>query len=131
MGTPDTWYAYFHVRGSFDPDEVTRRVGVAPTKIAREGDAIGSTAKRRPCSVWALNSRLEQTAPLEQHVQDVLDQLDANKVVFEQLSRELDGTMQLVGYFSEREPGVHFEQELVNRIAQYALSIDCDFYNCR
>jgi|SRR5215469_7799748 len=43
MGMPDTWYAYFHVRGSFDPDDVTRRVAVTPTKIAREGETIDST----------------------------------------------------------------------------------------
>jgi hypothetical protein len=73
MSAPDTWYAYFHIRGSFDPDVITRRVGVTPSKIAREGDAIGSTTKRRPCSLWALHSRLDRTAPLEQHVQDVLD----------------------------------------------------------
>jgi len=101
MGTPDTWYAYFHVRGSFDPDDVTRRMGVTPTKIAREGETIGSANTGRPCSLWALHSRLKQTAPLERHVQDVLDQLDENKVAFEQLSRELDGTLQLVGYFAE------------------------------
>jgi hypothetical protein len=130
MGTPDTWYAYFHVRGSFDPDDVTRRVGVTPTKIAQEGEAIRSTNKGRPCSQWALHSRLKHTAPLEEHVQDVLDQLDVNKAVFEQLSRELDGTLQLVGYFAEREPGVHFEREILERVARYALSIDCDFYNC-
>jgi len=39
--------------------------------------------------------------------------------------------MQLVGYFKEREPGVHFEREVVQRIADYGLSIDCDFYNRR
>ncbi len=60
---------------------------------------------------------------------DVLDQMDANKSAFEELSRELGGMMELVGYFSEHEPGIHFERVIVERIAKYALSIDCDFYN--
>jgi len=130
MGTPDTWYAYFHLRGSFDPDEVTRRVGVSPTETAREGDAIGSTSKKRPCSLWALHSRLERSAPLERHVEDVLDQLDTNRLAFEELSRELGGTMELVGFFRECEPGVALEREIVERMARYALMLDCDFY-CR
>jgi Domain of unknown function (DUF4279) len=130
METSDTQYAYFHVRGSFDPDEVTRRVGLVPTETAREGDVIGSTTKKRPCSLWALHSRLERRAPLEQHVQDVLDQLDANKMAFEALSRELGGTMELVGYFHECEPGVALERQIVERLAGYALTLDCDFY-CR
>jgi hypothetical protein len=36
--------------------------------------------------------------------------------------------MQLVGYFREIEPGVHFDAEIVERIAAYSLAIDCDFY---
>lgn len=131
MGTPDTWYAYFHVRGSFDPDEITGRVGVTPTEVAREGDAIGGTTKRRPCSLWALHSRLAASAPLELHVTDVLDQLDTNRLAFEELSRELGGTMELVGFFREHEPGVCLEREIVQRMARYDLALDCDFYNYR
>ena len=104
MQKPDTWYAYFHVRGSFDPDDITRRVGVSPTEIRREGDAIGTTSKKRPCGLWALHSRLNPSAPLDEHVRVVLDQLDSSKIAFEKLSRELGGTMQLVDYFRDVNP---------------------------
>jgi hypothetical protein len=129
MQNRDTWYAYFHVRGSFDPDEITRRLGVKGTKVAREGDAVSRTSKKRPCSRWELHSRLGTCASLDEHVKDVLDQLDANKAAFEEVSRSFGGTMQLVGYFRDVNPGVHFESEIVRRIAQYGLEIDCDFYN--
>jgi hypothetical protein len=130
MQNPDTWYAYFHVRGSFDPDDITRRLGVRPTKTAREGDAIGDTSKKRPCSRWELHSRLAPAASLEEHVKDVLDQLDSNKAAFGQVSREFGGTIQLVGYFRDVNPGVHFDSQIVRRTADYGLCIDCDFYNC-
>jgi hypothetical protein len=68
-------------------------VGVSPTETKREGDAIGTTSKKRPCSLWALRSRANPSAPLDEHVRDVLDQLDSNKAVFEKLSREFGGTM--------------------------------------
>ena len=129
MPEPDSWYAYFHVKGSFDPDAITRRVGVSPTEAKREGEAIGTTSKKRPCSLWTLHSRLSPAAPLDEQVRDVLDQLDSNKVVFETLSREFGGTMQLVGYFRDVNPGVHFDLETVRRRADYGLCIDCDFYN--
>jgi hypothetical protein len=70
------------------------------------------------------------SAPLDEHVRDVLDQLDSNKAAFERLSLELGGTMQLVGYFRNVNPSVHFDLEAVRRIADYGLCIDCDFYNC-
>jgi hypothetical protein len=103
---------------------------VTPSKTAREGDAIGTTTKNRPGSHWALHSRLGASASLEEHVKDVLDQLDANKTAFEELSRKLGGTMQLVGYFRDVNPGVHFDLEIIRRIVEYGLCIDCDFYNC-
>ena len=124
MQKPDTWYAYFHVRGSFDPDDVTRTVGVTPTETKREGDAIGTTSKKRSCSLWALHSRVDPAAALDEHVRDVLDQLDSNKSGFEKLTRELGGTMQLVGYFRDVNPGVHFDLETVRRSADYGLCID-------
>jgi len=128
MSTRDTWYAYFGITASFDPAEITRRIGMSPTYAVRHGDP-GRYTKAVKCSRWELRSRAEETAPIEEHVKDVLDQLDTNKTGFVQLSRELVGTMQLVGFFCEREPGVHFDQETVQRIAEYSLCIDCDFYN--
>jgi hypothetical protein len=130
MQRPDTQYAYFHVRGSFDPEDVTRRVGVTPTETKREGDVIAATSKKRPCSLWALHSRVNPSAPFDEHVRDVLDQLNSSKAAFEKLSHQLGGTMQLVGYFRDVNPGVHFDLETVRRSADYGLCIDCDFYNC-
>ena len=60
----------------------------------------------------------------------VLSVIDANKAAFAELSRELGGTMQLVGYFRDVNPGVHFDLEVGRRMAEYGLCIDCDFYNC-
>jgi hypothetical protein len=128
MATPDTWYAYFCVKGSFEPDDITRRGGIPPTYAVKKG-AAGRYIKEAKWSIWQLHSRSGAQESLELHVKDVLDQMDANKSAFEELIRDLGGTMQLVGYFCEREPGIHFEQEIVERIAKYALSIDCDFYN--
>ena len=74
MSTPDTWYAYFGISGSFDPAEITRRIGVSPSYEIWLGEP-GRYAKAVKCSRWQLRSRLETTDPLENHVRDVLNQL--------------------------------------------------------
>jgi hypothetical protein len=79
--------------------------------------------------VQPLGTPFEASAPLEEQVKDVLDQLDANRVALGELSRELGGTMQLFGYFRDVNPGVHFDLEVVRRLAEYGLCIDGDFYN--
>ena len=117
MGLLDTRFAYFFFDGSLDSVEVTWKDGFLPSKRKR--------------SMWKLRSRLDLHAPLESHVNDILDQLDANKNEFLELSRELGGTMQIVSYFSENEPGIHFDQKTVSRIAEYSLCITCNFYSFR
>jgi len=93
-----------------------------------EGDAIAGSQTLRKCSLWELHSRLERTATLEQHVSDVLAQLDMNREAFKLLSDELGGVMELVGYFNAHYPGLTFDRDVVERLAQYSLSLDCDFY---
>ena len=121
-------YAYFYVAGSFNPAQITERVGVVPTKSCVEGDVIERTKMLQKCSRWQLYSRLEKTATLEQHVLDVLAQLDAKSSAFKQLSGELGGVMELVGYFYADYPGLTFERDVIGRLAEYSLSVDCDFY---
>jgi Domain of unknown function (DUF4279) len=82
----------------------------------------------RKCSRWELHSRLATTARLEEHVVDVLTQLDENRNAFKQLSAELGGVMELVGYFHTDYPGLTIERDVIARLAEYSLSIDCDFY---
>jgi Domain of unknown function (DUF4279) len=121
-------YAYFMVSGSFNPAQITERMGVNPTESPLEGELIKGSKMVRKCSRWILRSRLDTTATLEEHVSDVLAQLDAKKEEFRQLSAELGGVMELVGYFHADYPGLTLERDVVARLSEYSLSVDCDFY---
>src|SRR5271169_2818876 len=104
MTKENEYYAYVTVVGSFDPDQITQRAGIAPTKSWRQGDLNPQSDRERTFSRWNLRSRLADTASLESHVKDVLDQLDANRSEFRKISVELEGTMQLVAYFHRDYP---------------------------
>lgn len=122
--------AYFCFDGSLDAIEIARRIGFSPATMMKPIGA-GPAGNKPQHNLWKLRSRLDLEAPLESHVKDVLDQLDANKNEFVELSRELGGTMQLVSYSRENEPGIYFDQKTVSRIAEYSLRINCNFYNFR
>jgi hypothetical protein len=121
-------YAYFHIAGSFDPADITKRVGIVPTEASAQGDPIPRSQIPTECSRWALQSRLQRSAELELHVADVLNQLDSNRAAFQKLSAEFGGVMELVGYFRAYYPGLALENNIVQRLAEYQLAIDCDFY---
>jgi hypothetical protein len=128
MGDKNECYAYFRITGSFDPAAITAKVGVEASNTTVKGEFIPRTQKRRDFSSWNLYSRLERSAALESHITDVLDQLDANKAAFRELALEHGGVIELVGYFYAFYPGIFLQHEIVERLAEYALSIDCDFY---
>ncbi len=128
MSRPNEQYAYFAVTGSFDPEEITSRAGVDPSDSWRTGDLHPRTRLECKFSRWSLHSRLPRTEPLESHIKDVLDRLDQNPEGFASLSRDHGGCMQLVGYFHEGYPGLHFDADLTVRLGKYGLSVDFDFY---
>lgn len=99
MTEPNKCYAYFTLVGDFDPNSISELVGVQPTDAWRKGDLHPRTGAERKFSRWSLRSRLNQTEPLEAHVKDVLDQLDAHAKAFRDISASKRGGMQLVGYF--------------------------------
>ncbi|HEX2329250.1 MAG TPA: DUF4279 domain-containing protein [Candidatus Angelobacter sp.] len=128
MNEKNESYAYFVIAGGFDPVDVTARVGVTPSQAWAKGDLAERTKQRRESSSWSLYSRLDRSATLESHVQDVLEQLDSNKADFRALSVEYGGVMELVGYFYDYYPGLFFNRRTVEHLAEYALSMDYDFY---
>ena len=121
-------YAYFSVADDFDPAEVTARVGVSPTTCWRRGDICPQTRRERKFSRWSLDSRLPRSYALEDHIRDVLAQLEGNPPAFAAVSREFGGVMQLVAYFRRDYPGLHFERDLTEGLNQFSLAVDLDFY---
>jgi len=128
MDEKNKQYAYFTVVGSFDPADITARMRLEPTLSWKQGDISPQTQRERRHSRWSLRSRLPDSDELEQHIRDVLLQLDAGSGNVRSISREFGGCMQLVAYFYPEYPGLHFDREIVEGFAKYGLEVDFDIY---
>lgn len=128
MTEPNQQYAYFTIVGDFDPTEISALVEVTPTESWRKGDINPRTQYERKFSRWSLHSRLEKTSKLEAHIADVIEQLEIKKRQFVTLSSKYGAQLQLVAYFNTSYPGLYFNRELVESLAEFALNIDFDFY---
>jgi hypothetical protein len=128
MTDPNEEYAYFTVTGDFDPADISKLAGVAPTECWIKGEVNPRTQMERRFSRWSLYSRLDRSHSIEAHVEDVVDQLAMNRRGFVDLSSKYGGVMQLVAYFHTTYPGVHFDRKLVESLAEFRLSVDFDFY---
>lgn len=77
---------------------------------------------------WRLSSDLDDTHPLEEHIQSLFLYLQLKVDILRQLWVEYDLTLQCVGYFPASGHGVHFDREQIRQAAQLGLAFDLDFY---
>lgn len=96
MTEPNEQYAYFSMTGDFDPGEISKVVGLAPTECWRKGDVNPRTQVERKFSRRSLYSRLARTCELEARIANVIEQLAENRSEFKNLSLKYDGVMRLV-----------------------------------
>ena len=125
---PNEQYAYFSVVGDFDPVEISRMIGLQPTKCWKKGDTNTATHRERTASRWSLQSRMPHTESLEAHINDVLAQLSTHPGGVKEASQRFCGIMQLVGHFYRYYPGLSLDSNTIQGLAQFGLSLDCDFY---
>jgi hypothetical protein len=126
----NTAYAYLSIDEFFCPvDELTKRVGLQPTKAWQVGDIFPPVPVPRKFSAWHLKSRLSSSEEVERHVLDVLDQIRGREAVFRDLSREFCVRMQCVGYYSDYNPGFRLESDVVRRVAECGMMLDLDAYH--
>jgi hypothetical protein len=128
MTRPNEYKAYFSVTGDFDPIEITKLVGIQPSETWKKGDRNERTRYERKFSRWSLNSRLNEFAPLEDQIADVLAQMEPSVEAICGLRKTFSTYMQLVGWFHTDYPGMHFDEKLISGLARFQLSVDFDFY---
>ncbi|HEY1902918.1 MAG TPA: DUF4279 domain-containing protein [Terracidiphilus sp.] len=121
-------YAYFTIVGEFNPQEISARLGIEPTKSWAKGDLHPLSGSERKFSRWSLYSRLERVRPFEEHIRDVIGQLRSNASGFRSISQEFGGAMEVVGYFHAQYPGLSLEKEDIDALAEFGLSVDFDYY---
>jgi Domain of unknown function (DUF4279) len=121
-------YAYLSFTGDFDPASITDQLGMQPSESWIKGSRSERTHLERKFSRWSLNSRLERTASLEDHVRDVLEQTLSVAEQIRHIGETFTAYVQLVGWFHNDYPGFGLDSELISGLAQLNVGIDCDFY---
>ncbi len=138
LGTPEPneQYADLSVIGQFDPEEISRLMGLVPTRTWKKGDVsrIGSDGYeheyKHQSNGWSLHSRLTKDRSLEDHIADIFDQLDANLQNFKQISTNYTCRIWLFGYLDKSHHlGAHLDPKLIKLAGEYNLGFHLAFYN--
>ncbi len=121
-------YAYFHISGPGNHEQITEILGINPSQAWNIGDENPRTGKPRKFMSWRLSSGLEDTQPLDKHIHNILLLLHLKAESLRQLWLEYDLTLVCVGYFPPSGHGMHFNREQIRQAAQIGLAFDLDFY---
>jgi hypothetical protein len=121
-------YAYFSVVGPGDHRVITEKVGFSPSEAWSAGDINPRNGKPRQFMFWQLNSGLDDTSSLDQHIESLLLTLGTKAQALRDLWVDYDLTIQCVGYYPGSGHGAHINREVVRRAAQLGLAFDLDFY---
>jgi hypothetical protein len=128
MTEPNRQYAYLSFTGSFNPADITARLGITPTESWRQGEINPHNQRERRSNAWHLRSRLPEDEELEAHIADLFDQTAHLTDTIAELACDHNGCMQLVGCFYGEYPGLYFESNIVAELSRRKLSVDFDFY---
>ncbi|MGA9380240.1 MAG: DUF4279 domain-containing protein [Phormidium sp.] len=124
-------YAYFALtKFDFEPEEITAKLGIIPDETWRVGDLITPRGTiRKKHNGWRLNSKLEKSAELEDHVKSVLEQLQVGWLPLVELCSQYYAEIAgVIYYWSGSVPAIHFDKHIMQQVAELNAEIDVDLY---
>lgn len=123
---------YFRFYGaSFDPDEITRRLGIAPTLQRRPGEPLTSDGrgKARDYS-WMVKIGPSETLDIENMLHELRKRVDISPEVVKSLSAELELDLVIVcgvsGEEADTMPAMFFPTEFLEWVVELGASLDVD-----
>jgi hypothetical protein len=124
--------ACFTLQGNaMDPDEVTRMLGIAPTKI-RMPPGSGRYAHRSyRTGFWKVRSKLPKDREMSHQVRDLLDDLDpiADKIAAVRARYGLEAMIDvIVESYDGDTPSLFLEPDLVKRMGDLGVAFWIDLY---
>jgi hypothetical protein len=114
-----------------DPDLVTERLGVEPTRSFKKGDRFpGKSNEYRKHGGWILESELPLTSSFEDHFSWLISKIVGREEDIEYLTSHGYRPVLYVGYFFNRkEDGqIELNSQVVQKIASLRLNIDIRTY---
>jgi hypothetical protein len=126
--------AFRFVGDNVDPEAITARIGIQPSRAHAKGDIIKKHPERtHTAGLWGLDSPILPDQPLEKHLQYLLDQLEAQAAGIEELKELGLSPSFFCGFFvAGRESGslIKLESDTLERVACLGVPLELHIYCC-
>ena len=102
-------------------------LGLAYDKSWRIGDKRGRSGIIQKNNGWVLTSKVSSSAPLEDHISDLLVRLADHTDAIREISRRDEVELSCVIH-AAHPPPLNFSKDLVHNLSQLGASLDIDLY---
>lgn len=122
-------YAYFALRGVFDPAVLSDEIGIPADESARRGDPVLPGALLvHARDFWRVSSPLSPATDVEQHVESLVNRLEVATNVIQRLSREHEVGMFVAIYFTGAQgPPVRLTPKVAVWLGAVGAFLDLDY----
>jgi len=120
------------VRGfRVSPEEITRLLGVSPTKTWVRGDLVVplSSVLKRKDNAWLLAAPCAHTEPLTKQVEALLTKIAPAAAKFRQLPQGSVVELYCAIYDYERSVVIQFSKRALHDLAEIGAGIGIDYYD--
>jgi len=124
-------YAYFALKGDFEPDALTRELNISPTRIYRKGEQnpLFKATRLYSRSTWRLDSGLDRDRALDEHVNAVMAKLEGAWEALVRVSAEYEAWLNCVIYTHGGDnPAIGLERGVLKRLAELNAQLDVDLH---
>ena len=124
--------ASLHVWGDeVIPDEITRLLGVSPTRSHLKGDIVSARADqvfRRKSGSWSLRATDREPEDLDGQIQELLSRTTADLAVWQELAHRFDLVMFCGLFMRSWNDGMMLSPTTLKLLADRGLSLSLDIY---
>jgi hypothetical protein len=110
------------------PDAISARIGLQPSKAIAKGEYHGGKTMAAKRTEWQLDSGLERSESLDQHVSSLLRRLNSYGEAIRSLATsDCEVTFSCVVYADEA-PALYFEPDWILSVGKLGAALDIDLY---
>ncbi len=120
-------YAYLCIEGSFDPDDITKRAGVAPSDEWRKGSPRRFGTKTHPCDFWEIDSPAGRTSSLTAQA-DALNALLESHTGLGAALKPHDPVLQYGIETGKAPVEFRLSSPFIRNLVTIRAEVDCDLY---
>lgn len=114
-----------------DPQVITEITGLRPARAGRAGDPLlgpqgQATSRKVKHAYWSLHSRRDPTAPLTEHVNDILEQLGGAAHLFASLPRPTTISLRCTVIREDELPILSVSSRSLSRLGEIGAELEID-----